>query len=52
MIGRHYETAKQAVAQLENGFASLAHLTRLFEALRAVFAEAAKNGQGMLTFLV
>lgn len=52
VIARHYEEAKRAVAQLESGFASLTHLTRLFEDLRAVYAKAAVDRQGMLTFLV
>lgn len=52
VIGRHYEHAKRAIAQLENEFASLAHLTRLFEELRAAYQAASANGHGMLTFLV
>lgn len=51
-IARHYEEARKAIAQLEGGLASVTRFTHLFEELRAVYAAAASNGHGMLTFLV
>ncbi len=52
VVARNYENARRAIAQLENGFASVTRLAQLFGELRAVYEAAATNGHGMLTFLV
>ena len=52
VIARHYESARKAIPQLERGPAAIALFEQLFEQLRAVYADAAASGRGMLTFLV
>lgn len=52
VIARHYEDARKAIPQLERGPSSMARFSRLFEQLLAVYATAAENDHGMLTFLL
>lgn len=51
-IARHYEAARRALPKLQGGSATIARLTKRFERLRAVYAEANAKGHGMLTFMV